>query len=870
MQHILFDTQDKKAIKTAILIKDMYLNQRPMEANYVDYLVGKGIDRKSIIGVGIDYRGNSKATAAMMNEDIPVILKALDSLGISTIFVCDATYFKRMAKVKKVAEHVGYVMPCEVKGYEHIKLIYGVNYGGVVYNTDAANTLLTTLHTLKNHLLGQTKEPGTGIIHHSEYPDTVPDIATFLNKLHKYPILAADIETFGLKLDEASLGTIGFSWSEHEGGAFCVDYKGLNQEPEHNRKVRTLLRNFFDRYEGKLIFHKGTFDTKVLIRELYMEDWYDYEGMYQGLHSLHKNYEDSSTVAYLALNECGAKSKRYGLKTLAHNFAGNYAQSDIHDIRLISKKDLLQYNLVDCLSTWYVYHKYYPVMIADEQLPVYQNMMIPSARLLTQMEIVGMPIDLDRVAEVSSELEQIAWKHEHAIRMSPLIAEFEKEYRIALADEYNRTHKVKRKSAEDFLSYKINIGSPDQLSDLLFTYCELPILENTPKGNPSTGADILKSLVNHATDPEIVKVLKNIVGLTKVTKILSTFITAFYKNSIVKPDGQAWLHGGFNLGGTVSGRLSSSGPNLTNLPSGSTYGKLIKSCFTCKGKKLFSGADFNALEARIDALLTKDPNKLAVYTDGYDSHSFNAFAYWPEAFPDVAEKLQGIDVQDHKQRAPIINSIKDNYSAERSDSKPVTFALQFAGTWRTLHTNTGMSVEKSKATVANYKALYQISEKYTQDRIDNEAIANGYITVAFGLRVRTPVLGVSIKNNFTNQSEQEARTAGNAMAQSYGMLTNRAFIAVMKTVEESEFRGRILPSCQIHDAMYFVFDQDIRVVKFLNDAITKEMQWQEDTLIQHPEVGLNGELDIFPTWATGITIPNGASEDEIKELCRRE
>ena len=71
------------------------------------------------------------------------------------------------------------------------------------------------------------------------------------------------------------------------------------------------------------------------------------------------------------------------------------------------------------------------------------------------------------------------------------------------------------------------------------------------------------------------------------------------------------------------------------MPAGGDLGKLIKSCFAAAYGSIFCGADFNALEARIDALTTKDPNKLAVYLEGFDSHAFNAYHYWKDQFPEI-------------------------------------------------------------------------------------------------------------------------------------------------------------------------------------------------------------------------------------------
>lgn len=75
--------------------------------------------------------------------------------------------------------------------------------------------------------------------------------------------------------------------------------------------------------------------------------------------------------------------------------------------------------------------------------------------------------------------------------------------------------------------------------------------------------------------------------------------------------------------------------NLQQLPSSGGLGKLIKSCFAGGYGKIFCGADFNALEARIDALTTKDSNKLAIFLEGYDSHAFNAYHYWKDQFPEI-------------------------------------------------------------------------------------------------------------------------------------------------------------------------------------------------------------------------------------------
>ena len=121
-----------------------------------------------------------------------------------------------------------------------------------------------------------------------------------------------------------------------------------------------------------------------------------------------------------------------------------------------------------------------------------------------------------------------------------------------------------------------------------------------------------------------------------------------------------------------------------------------------------------------------------------------------------------------------INYIKNHHSVERSLSKPVTFALQYFGTEQTLVNNSGFSLAEATSIVANYKELYKQSEQYKQTRLE-QAAKDGYANVAFGLKVRVPVMEKSILNTSKTpkQAVSESRSVGNALFQSYGLLTNR-------------------------------------------------------------------------------------------------
>ncbi len=148
--------------------------------------------------------------------------------------------------------------------------------------------------------------------------------------------------------------------------------------------------------------------------------------------------------------------------------------------------------------------------------------------------------------------------------------------------------------------------------------------------------------MNKSEAIEVAKLLKNLIEIQELSIILSTFLKAFEQKSIDHGDGRKYLHGNFNIGGTVSGRMSSSKPNLQNIPStGTKYAKLIKKCFSPPDGWLLLGADFSSLEDRISALTTKDPNKLKVYTDGLDGHSFRAYNYYEEQMPNITMAKPG-------------------------------------------------------------------------------------------------------------------------------------------------------------------------------------------------------------------------------------
>lgn len=182
--------------------------------------------------------------------------------------------------------------------------------------------------------------------------------------------------------------------------------------------------------------------------------------------------------------------------------------------------------------------------------------------------------------------------------------------------------------------------------------------------------------------------------------------------------------------------------------------------------------------------------------------------------------------------------------------------------------NCGFSEEEAKSIESNYHELYKESDAYKADRL-KQASKDGYSSVAFGLKVRTPILKQVLWDNEKTpyEAQAEARTVGNAMGQSYGLLNNRAQNEFLHKVREAGYEYDILPVALIHDALYFMVRNDPVIVKFVNDNLIKSMEWQELDEIKHDQVKLGAELDIYyPTWANSITLKNNLPIEEVKSL----
>lgn len=865
MRHHLFYQKNQSGhYPVAVLMKQYTFDQGLIHKHYIGPLKERGIPQEDCIAFTLSYESAKKVSAAQVKSYSANLLKVLDRAHVKYIYCTDGTYFKYLTGQKKAEVHLGYSLPCAIPGFEHMKVVLGVNYQVLVYAPDKKAHLDQGLDALCSVYKGNYVPPGDQIIHSEFYPKTANEIRNALMELHKFPHLAMDIEGYSLRLDDSGIATFALAWTQHDFIAFPVDLNDLGAKDDDgnfhyrkdNKEVREILKDFLRQYMGGKRFHSATYDVKHLIYNLWMRDPLDYKSCLEGLDIMTRNLDCTKVLSYLAVNSCSGNT--LGLKYQSQEFTGNYAQDDIKDIRKIPLPNLLRYNGVDCMATNYTYNKHMPTVIADQQLELYNGLMKDSMRLIINVELVGLPMCPKKVTETKEKLEKLQEGYLRTIQDHPLTSKLNFVLQTAAMEAANAKLKTKQHPLEKFADTVFNPGSNLQLQKLLYDLMGLPIIARTPTKAPATGGKIIKQLLDHAKAAPYKDLLQALIDYSAVTKIIQAFMPAF-ENGILKADGMRYLHGVFNIGGTVSGRLSSSDPNMQNLPAGSAYGKLIKELFMGPPGWIFAGADFNSLEDYISALTTRDPNKLKVYLDGYDGHCLRAYAYFGDQMPDIDPT--SVDS---------INSIAKKYPDLRQESKAPTFALTYQGTFATLMKNLGWPEEKAKRIEANFHELYKASTEYIMDRL-HQATRDGYVTVAFGLRLRTPMLGRSYLGLDCTPKEvaAEGRTAGNAMGQSYGLLNNRAAAAFMKRVHASPFRYDIKPVALIHDAIYILIKNDPVVVEFANRVLIEEMSWQELPELHHDKVKIGAALDLFyPNWATPVTLPVGADIPTIKAVCK--
>ena len=484
MKHLYTDA-DKFPL-AALLIKEAAFKHNEVKKHYANPL------NVCLKVLPLEYNSVNKAPAKMIKEVLPAILADLDAEGITTIIVADTAYFKAATRQSKAEPHYGYRMPCAIAGYEHMNVFLTGNYQGLFYNPRVQEKIDLSLTSIANHLSGNYQKPGQNIIRSSTYIKDIHEIKKVLETLKTHTILSCDVETYALSIADSRIATIGFAWNQHEGVCINLNHH-LIRTTEESVEIKKMLRDYFMTSNATHIYHNATFDIRCIIYDFFMAHNEDFIGMVDALDVMYKKIHDTKLITYLATNNTA--ENKLSLKENAIEFAGNYAQEDIKDINLIRNTVLMEYNLIDCMSTWYVFNKYYDKMVADDQLATYNNIFIPSLKNITQMELTGMPMDMTQIRKVDRDLTEVMELATARLLKEEVVQDYLWLEQKKAFIKKNTLLKAKFKPLDDFTA-TLNTNSPLQLSKLLYEFLGLPVLDKTDTGQPATGKKTIIKLYN--------------------------------------------------------------------------------------------------------------------------------------------------------------------------------------------------------------------------------------------------------------------------------------------------------------------------------------------------------------------------------------
>lgn len=412
------------------------------------------------------------------------------------------------------------------------------------------------------------------------------------------------------------------------------------------------------------------------------------------------------------------------------------------------------------------------------------------------------------------------------------------------AEIYNRSYKHAIANAHEVELPPFNPGSSKQLKDL-FAWLEIESEDfSKDTGEPKWDRNQIERIHKTTTDEHIKEFTQAFIDYSFGAIIKSTFIPAFYNYTI---DGR--LYGNVKLFGAKSFRLTSQNPNLLNLPSTrSIYSSPVKKCFTAPEGYVVLAIDYGALEDRVIASLSRDPNKCSIFIDGLDGHSLNAYGYFKDEIAEYME-LTGDLKTDVMKFYELVESGHKELKAIRQKGKPVTFGLSYGA--------------YPPKVAKELKVELPVAEKIF-DRYHNELYSgitdyreNYVLTTAEQTKRMHLGLGCYIH---TDSPRKSIRTIVNATCQFWSILTLITINKMHELIDEAGLEDEVQCISTIYDSIYYIVKADAETVKWVNDRLVPIMttDFMENQTIKNEataEIGLN--------WSNMEQIPNNASEKHI-------
>ena len=560
---------------------------------------------------------------------------------------------------------------------------------------------------------------------------TILDMSEFdawVERLKGADVFAFDTETTSVNAMEAQL--VGLSFAVQAGEAAYVpvahDYLGAPEQLPRDvvlQKLKPILEDESKsivaqnlKYDRTVLANCGlTIRAQVFDSMLESYLFNSVAGRHD-MNSLADRCLGRTTIHFEDIAGKGAKQLTFN--QIALEEAGPYAAEDA-DI---------------CLQ---LHHFFWPKLNKESGLAkLYHEIEGPLESVLSKIERNGALIDADAMFAQSEEI---------AARLQQLEVE------------------VHDKAGQAF-----NLSSPKQLQEILYQKLELPVLKKTPKGQPSTAEEVLVQL---ADDYEIPKLILEFRGLAKLKSTYTDKLPVMINQSTGR------IHTSYHQAVAATGRLSSSDPNLQNIPVRTEEGRRIRKAFVAPEGQRIVAADYSQIELRIMAHLSQDKGLLNAFQQGQDVHSATA----AEVF----------DV-DHAEVTP----------DQRRKAKAINFGLMYGMSAFGLGRQLQIPRNEAQAYMEIYFDRYPGVARF-MEQIRAEAADQGFVETLFGRRLYLP----DINNRQAQRRQAAERTAINAPMQGTAAdIIKLAMIEVDSWLDKSGFPAKMI--MQVHDELVFEVDED--------------------------------------------------------------
>ena len=617
------------------------------------------------------------------------------------------------------------------------------------------------LHRLIKQFMISKPETKTQKINNYHGILTKKEFNTLLSLLDKSDIAAIDTETTSLNYLQAEIVGISFAITAKE--AYYIPLlHNYDEAPTQLDRAYVLskLKPWLENSNYKKIGHNLKYDSHIFANHGITLNGMAFDTMLE-------SYVLNSTATRHNLN---AVAKRYlNQDTISYEEVAGKGAKQI-SFNKVSLEDAIPYAAEDADVCFRLHHALYPkLQNIDALIELYSNIESPLVAILQQVERNGVLIDKLKLEKQSDQF---------AAKLNEL-----------------------EEQAYHLVGSEFNLSSPKQLQEILFDQMGLPVLKKTPKGQPSTAEGVLQELAHDFP------IAQTILEHRTIAKLKTTYTDKL--PLLINKETQR-VHTSYHQAVTSTGRLSSSDPNLQNIPIRSAAGRQIRQAFIApKGWKILA-ADYSQIELRIMAHISKDRGLLDAFEKELDIHQATA----AEIFDTDLEVIT---------------------KEQRRSAKAINFGLMYGMSAFGLSRQLSISRQDAEQYIELYFARYPRVKDYMESAV-RQARESGFVETVFGRRLYLP----DIDAKHYQRRQYAERSAINAPMQGTAAdIIKKAMIELQDQLEDSSKEAKMI--MQVHDEL--VLEVQDNAIETISSLVSQVMSQAADL-----EVALKVDVGVGNTW----------------------